>query len=225
MKILHISDTHGYHRGLKLEPADVLCFTGDESNYYDLARNKDEFLDFYNWLGEVRSMFKYVVYIAGNHSSFVYHNSGEVRRMFRKINVYILEDESLTLDGVNFWGSPWVPKYGNWYYMTDRNKLARKWDNIPLTTDVLMTHTPPKYVLDLTETRCRELEVTGCSALAKRIEDLNIKAHLFGHIHNFKRIENSAILIKNETIFSNATAVEDLKFEEGIKNHGNIIQL
>ena len=50
MKLLHITDTHTYHNQLKLQDADVLCFTGDATNYRDPHLNHKEFRDFYEWV-------------------------------------------------------------------------------------------------------------------------------------------------------------------------------
>ena len=67
MKILHISDTHGRHRELELKEADVLCFTGDESNYRDPYKNHGEFSDFFNWMEDIRYLYKRVLFVPGNH--------------------------------------------------------------------------------------------------------------------------------------------------------------
>ena len=50
MKILHITDSHTFHNQLKLQDADVLCFTGDATNYRDPSLNHKEFRDFYEWV-------------------------------------------------------------------------------------------------------------------------------------------------------------------------------
>lgn len=224
MRILHISDTHGFHRGLNLEEADVLCFTGDESNYRNVYRNHNEFLDFYEWLSSIRNKYKHVVFIAGNHSSWVFNNEKEARKLFKEINVHYLNDESVVLDGIEFYGSPWSPTFGDWCFMQKRETLNRRWELIPPTTEVLLTHTPPKNILDLTEDRY--LEAVGCGALRKQIDKLpHLKAHLFGHIHDLNRIENNGVFVKNKIQFSNASCVKDREFDKGIIHHGNIIKI
>jgi hypothetical protein len=50
------------------------------------------------------------------------------------------------------------------------------WNNrIPKDTDVLITHTPPKYHLDLN---------LGCASLLSEIWKVKPRLHVFGHIHS-----------------------------------------
>lgn len=50
------------------------------------------------------------------------------------------------------------------------------WENkIPIETDVLITHTPPKYHLDIN---------LGCAGLLKEIWRVKPRLHVFGHIHS-----------------------------------------
>ena len=46
---------------------------------------------------------------------------------------------------------------------------------IPPDTDVLITHTPPQYHLDLD---------LGCAGLLRRIWQIKPKLHVFGHVHS-----------------------------------------
>ncbi len=53
---------------------------------------------------------------------------------------------------------------------------------IPEDTHVLITHGPPRGILDLT--RGYPAEHVGCEDLLARIQHLSsLKAHIFGHIH------------------------------------------
>lgn len=226
MKILHISDTHGHHRKLKLQEADILVYTGDESNQRSQFLNHTEFIDFFNWLSEVRGNFKRVLFVPGNHSTWIYHNEKEARRLFKSIDVDFLNKDEVVIDGIKFYGDPIMPRFGDWCYMTDRAKTVRHWDLIPTDVDVLLTHTPPKGVLDLSEDRYHSIEMCGDSALYKKILKLpNLKLHCFGHIHHNHGIRNNGILNLDGVLFSNATAVIEGKFDLGIVYHGNIIEL
>ena len=50
------------------------------------------------------------------------------------------------------------------------------WDHrIPIDTDVLITHTPPRYHLDIN---------LGCLSLLKEIWRVKPRLHVFGHIHS-----------------------------------------
>lgn len=53
---------------------------------------------------------------------------------------------------------------------------------IPADTEILLTHTPPRGVLDLTKKRKR----VGCKQLAARLLSPDLagcRLHVFGHIH------------------------------------------
>lgn len=226
MKILHISDTHGKHREINLKEADVLCFTGDESNYRDPYRNHGEFIDFFNWLEEIRPLYKRILFIPGNHSSYCFHNERDAREMFKKIHVDFLNKNEVYIEGVKFYGDPTTPTFGDWCYMTAREKIKKHWDLIPEDVEVLLTHGPAKGYLDLAEDFQHNLKMCGDGALGKRIKKLpHLKAHLYGHIHQNKDCRNNGILFANNIIHSNASAVIDGKFDMGIVYHGNIIEI
>ncbi len=61
-----------------------------------------------------------------------------------------------------------------------RGTITEEWARIPDNVEILMTHTPPHGILDITK---REKHA-GCEALATRISSLeNCRLHIFGHIH------------------------------------------
>lgn len=225
MKILHISDTHGLHHQLNIKnDIDVLAFTGDESNHRDPYRNEAEFYDFAQWFIDLP--IKHKLFIVGNHSTYIFHNEKIVRDLFQKNNITWLHKSSVVIDGIKFYGDGISPRFGDWVYTTDRAKTNKHWDLIPEDTQVLLTHTPPKGILDISENRLHEIELVGDSALWKRVQKLSLlKANLFGHIHNYKDIINTGTRTVDKVVFSNATAVTDAKFNEGITFHGNIIEI
>jgi len=61
MNIVHISDTHGFHRKVNVPFGDVLIHSGDISN----RGEKHQVEDFIDWL--VNQPHKYKIFIAGNH--------------------------------------------------------------------------------------------------------------------------------------------------------------
>jgi hypothetical protein len=69
------------------------------------------------------------------------------------------------------------------------------WNAIPDAIDILVTHTPPLGYLDQT----RNGSHVGCPALAKRIQDIQPKVSIFGHIH-----ESNGYEIDNEILYINA---------------------
>lgn len=70
--------------------------------------------------------------------------------------------------------------------------MAKVWSCIPEDTDVLITHTPPLGILDAQDR-------LGCEDLARRIQELSLKLHVFGHVHVGHGIEKH-----EKTTFVNA---------------------
>ena len=60
--------------------------------------------------------------------------------------------------------------------------LYQKWQLIPDNTDVLITHGPPRGIGDEATLGFRCFNA-GCIDLLHRIDQLSLKAHVFGHIH------------------------------------------
>lgn len=223
MKIWHISDTHNYHELLKIpKDIDIAILSGDISNDYNIFKNEPETLNTLYWYGNLD--IKYKILISGNHDTYAFKNTTKFKEWCKYYNIIYLEDESITIEGINIYGSPWSPRFGDWHFMKARFKMERVWKYIPDNTDILVTHTPPKGILDLSEDYNRKLERCGCSALMKRILKLNLKYHLFGHIHNNKDIINAGIIKLSilDTIFSNGSIMTDGKFGK-LSSNGNII--
>jgi Icc-related predicted phosphoesterase len=113
--------------------------------------------------------------------------------------VIYLNNSSINIKGVNFWGSPVQPKFFNMAFNKDRGEEIKKyWDLIPEDADVLITHTPPYGILDLT----RKGVNVGCEELAKKIQELKIKLSLFGHVH-----EAQGEIVKDKTLFINTACI------------------
>lgn len=177
MRIICISDTHGHYP--VLPEGDVLVHTGD---YSPGRGSAEDTLNFYQWFGSQPHQHKLCV--PGNHDIYDEASSNiHMQNIAANHGVLRLNDTSAIIDGVHFYGSPWSPSYGcGWAYNLPRNglELKVKWGSIPSDTNVLLTHSPPHSVLDLTV----RLESAGCEMLRRRVFGLpNLKLHVFGHIH------------------------------------------
>jgi len=224
MKIWHISDTHSYHKFLEIpEDIDMVIHSGDFSNYHDVLKNEPEALNFLSWFAALE--IKHKVLIAGNHDAFAIFL--KFKELCINLGITYLENTEVVIDGLKIWGSPYTPQFGNWHFMKSRAKIGRVWQSIPDDTDIIVTHGPPKGILDISEDRYHSIEFCGCSALKKRVLKMpNLKLMCFGHIHNNTDIINAGTmnLSTSDTIFSNGSVVTDGKFGR-LSSNGNIIEL
>jgi Icc-related predicted phosphoesterase len=172
MKIVMISDTHGMHSMLNMPSGDVLIHAGDFSAHGTL----DNARDLNEWLGTLD--YKHKIIIAGNHELCFEQNPEEAQGLIT--NAIYLQDSSVIIDGIKFYGSPWQPRFFNWAFNLERGpELKEKWDLIDIDTDVLITHGPPYGYLDKT----MGSEHVGCGELIKAVHRIQPKLHVFGHIH------------------------------------------
>ena len=146
-------------------------------------------------------------------------------KFFDKNGIIYLQDSEVIIEGFKFYGSPYTPAFNDWYFMKKRDKLHEIWQKIPEDTNVLITHGPPKGMLDLSEDRDGKLEICGDKALFKRVMIIKPKYHLFGHVHSTREICNTGLREVDGIVFSNASAVTDACFDKGITFHGNIITI
>ena len=207
------------------ENVDIAIFSGDESNSRDPYQNEQESLSFLEWYS-VGFKAKQKIFIAGNHSTAIAKGLITKKQIEKKGIIY-LENSSVEIEGLKIWGSPITPTFGDWSFMRDRDKLNKLWQGIPSDSDIVIVHGPPKTVLDLSYNRVNELEFCGCSALLKRMLDIQPKLMCFGHIHNNKDIINSGtkVLANCKTIFSNGSCVTDGRFNYGLTSKGNIFEI
>jgi Icc-related predicted phosphoesterase len=193
MRIAIASDVHGLWYSLEYAEADILVMAGDLFDYYAMDRKQNareqlsEVKQFNLFLEHYGAKYKKIIIIGGNHD-FVFQ---EFPKKSREIltNATLLQDESCEFGGFKFYGSPWQPYFGGWAFnFKDHNidfqgsrEQARKcWAQIPSDTDILITHSPPLYILDKTS----KGQNKGCQYLAERLEELpNLAFHAFGHVH------------------------------------------
>lgn len=195
MKIVAISDTHNKHALLQLPLGDVLVHAGDVSG----RGNEKEILDFLNWFA--KQPHKHKIFIAGNHDFyFEKYPQTEIYKTLRSEVIY-LNDSGITLEGVNFWGSPVQPWFYDWAFNRRRGpEIKKHWDLIPANTNVLITHGPPLGILDRTVTG----QHVGCEDLLAAIEKVKPHYNVFGHIH-----EAYGVLEKKGTIYINASVLNE----------------
>lgn len=177
MNITYISDTHGKHYQMTddLPGGGIIIHAGDVSNRGLISEIKD-FLDWFSKLP-----YTHKIFIAGNHDfgfEDIRHNSDEGIKIPN--GVTYLQDDSVIIEGIKIYGSPWQPRFFDWAFNVDRGEaIAKKWSVIPSDVDILITHGPPYGILDKTERG----DVVGCEELYFKVFDVKPKVHVFGHIH------------------------------------------
>lgn len=177
LRLVAISDTHGRHDELDVPPGDVLLHAGDLL----MKGTLDELRDAARWLG--RQPHAHKLLVGGNHDFCLEPDAASrdaALALLEDNGVTWLEDQSVTIEGFTFYGSPWQPEFRNMAFNLPRGApLAAVWSKIPDDVDVLLTHTPPARTLDRTFLRLRP----GCKDLAEALERVQPKLHVFGHIH------------------------------------------
>lgn len=189
-KIVAISDTHLKHHQLKVPSGDILIHAGDFSSRGSL----EDLINFNQWLGELPHQFKIV--IAGNHDFCFQKEPNESIKLLT--NAIYLQDQFIEILGLKVYGSPWQPWFFDWAFNLKRGfEIKAKWDLIPDSIDILVTHGPPMGILDKTTGG----KAVGCEELIKKILNIKPKYHIFGHIH-----EAYGILNQEHTTFINASS-------------------
>ena len=197
MKIVVIADIHGFQQQLTIPACDVLVAAGDICPVGTL----EDIREFGDWLQVQPCRHKIVV--AGNHDAPFEQEQETAQHILTgdDAGIIYLQDNSVRIEDVFFYGSPWTPTFMNWHFMADRGTPIReKWLMIPENTDVLITHGPPCAILD--DVRGIPL---GCEDLLERVLQIRPKFHLFGHIH-----EAYGMTRRNNITFINASICNGL---------------
>lgn len=195
MRAVCISDTHGQHASLKLPKGDLLIHAGD----FTSQGTRREVEDFLHWFS--RQLHPYKILVAGNHDFFLEEAAVEQILHILPPNVIYLNDSGAEVGGLRVWGSPITPWFHNWAFNRDRGSdIKRHWDLIPGDVDVLITHGPPFGILDATVYGRK----VGCEELRLRLDTLQPRAHVFGHIHEaYGRFQSA------DTQFVNASVLNE----------------
>ena len=208
MRVTFISDTHNKHKQITLDlpGGDLLIHAGDISS----MGYKHEIQQFCKWFNKLDN-YDNKVFIAGNHD-FGFQDkpteSKEIIDSYESIN-YLQDD--LLLVGENYenmvkiYGSPWQPEFHNWAFNLPRNgeELEQKWNDIPLNTDILITHGPAQGYLDKSGPPWNE-PLLGCELLVKKIKEIKPKIHVCGHIHG-----GYGYVFDGDTHFINASVLNE----------------
>ena len=146
-----------------------------------MVGSEQEAIDFVNWFCDLP--YRHKILICGNHDVCLY--GADIDGL--DDNVHYLCNSGIEIDGLKFYGVP--------MFMGDciSDRQSRNYAKIPSDTDILITHSPAYGILDLDDNINY-----GSEEILDRLTALNLKAHLFGHIHAQHGMKSL-----NGTIFSN----------------------
>ena len=219
MKIWFISDTHNHHGSLQVTEADAVIHCGDESNHGNAWMNENESRRFFEWFTRLDIATR--VFVPGNHSTAI--EQGLVRAEDYPDIQFLIHD-AVDIEGLKIFGLPYTPRFHDWAYMKARNKLDMVWQSVPDDVDILITHGPPKGILDITkDIESEGLVQVGCRALRRHVDErIKPRIHAFGHIHDERGISNYGMLTQGETQFINCACC-NLRVE--LKHNGFVVEI
>jgi Icc-related predicted phosphoesterase len=173
VRVVCLADLHGYlpevPRCDVLFVAGDICPTGDERPETQRSWLHSTFA---RWLADVPAAT--VVGVAGNHD-FVGETDPSA---LRDLDWHYLQDESIKIDGISVYGSPWTSRFQEWAFMLTEEELSRHWEGIPEGIDVLCVHSPPAGYGDWISGHH-----IGSPSLLETIDARAPKLCVFGHVH------------------------------------------
>lgn len=194
MKIICIADTHNKHQQILIPHGDIIIHAGDFSE----AGTREETLDFLDWFAALPHQYK--ILVPGNHDFFMEKNLENLNEIIPP-GIQCLINESIEINGIKFWGSPYTPGEENWAFTRPRGgEMRSNWNLIPQDVQFLITHTPPYGILDQLDNK----KHVGCEQLTARLKDLDIPYHIFGHIHH-----EYGIVKMSDTVYVNSALLDD----------------
>lgn len=201
IRIVCISDTHN-NIPEDVPPGDILIHAGDmtnEGSIEEIQRQVD-------WLASLPH--KEVVVISGNHDTYLDPRTrpslSEDKRtgtidwkrvhylQHRRLSLTLTIESSNSetertrlLSGsrhrrIRIYGAPQIPACGPMSIHAFQYERGRDaWsETVPEDTDILITHTPPKYHMDLPLP-----SGMGCEHLMAEVKRVKPALHVFGHVH------------------------------------------
>ena len=222
MKLNFVSDLHLEFGPISFtEKGDVLILAGDITTENDTS-----------WIKTVSKNFKDVIYVLGNHECY-YQSLGSAYKIAKKHlpkNVHLLQNESITIDGITFHGTTlWsdFEKGNPMSYMICKEKIndfseiesfapevaheehkravAFLRENVK-EDDIVVTHHAPSYESYSVNLRGDKLNGAYASDLTELILDTNPYLWFHGHLHN-----SSDYMVGNTRVLCNPRGYVGLK--------------
>ncbi|KAJ9370558.1 hypothetical protein DTO282E5_4726 [Paecilomyces variotii] len=202
-RIVCVSDTHGYtpsEAGFKLPKGDVFIHAGDLTNHGSMTELRRTI----DWISKADYEVKIIV--AGNHDitldpefymqhgpKFHKQNLEDPEKCIELITktttpIVFLRHASTTIrltkpEGprttFTVFGSPYSRFKGDWAFGYEPEDAYKLWQQIPIATDIVVTHVPP----NLPNSPHKERVAVGCEGLYKALKKLKPMLVVCGHAH------------------------------------------
>jgi len=197
MKLVAISDIHGFLLEDYLPAGDLLTISGDvcpvdESHHPTHQRHwvDRKFLPYLDKM--IKSgQYKDIVFVGGNHDYIFENLVGDMENAFRKTlpdHVHYLKDSSIVIDGKLIYGTPWITNLPRWAFNATEDVLHNKFMDIPDNVDLLISHAPVYGYCDTIMKPIydgqAELGHLGGKSLCDHVKRAQCKLVVVGHIHS-----------------------------------------
>jgi Icc-related predicted phosphoesterase len=194
--VVCVSDLH--ENLPEIPECDVLCVAGDITFGFKgdlISQQKFIINEFADWTHSVPA--KDIVVVAGNHDQCVERWGWPQGRGDQPApRCHYLQDEGVSVQGLNIWGTPWQPYFHNWSFNAPERHgeafLREKFAKIPDDTDIIICHGPPygygDQVGDPTVDDRTGQPHAGSLALLETVRRVDPKLMVCGHIHSGRGI-------------------------------------
>ncbi|KAJ9641610.1 hypothetical protein H2204_002672 [Knufia peltigerae] len=201
-RIVCVSDTH--NQTPRLPSGDILVHAGDLTN----QGSRSELEKTVSWLA--KTDFKIKIVVSGNHDitadvdfyreyGAYFHSQKredpeQCIALLSSHSIVYLNHEARQIwlthdDGavtpLKIFGSPYSPSRGCWAFGYSAEEASCLWDQIPLDSDIVVTHTPAKYHRD----ECSTRGTAGCEILRQTLWRVRPRLFVCGHIHEAYGVE------------------------------------
>lgn len=226
MNILATSDLHGNLNSLDLKNIDILCIAGDIAplksiDEYGVFEQKEWVQNVFCKLMEENKNIQFI-FTPGNHDFFPiakdrFSNKFDFEIKWPK-NAHMLIDQLIEINGIKFYGTPWVPIINfKWAFELYDLDLIKRFSNIPADIDILLTHCPP-YFKNYDVDKVLQYDNPthfGCDYLTQVYLVKHPKYAFFGHIHS----GSHKLIMAGDTICANVSRLNEnyLVFYEPFK--------
>jgi Icc-related predicted phosphoesterase len=174
MKICAISDSHGCE--IDIPKCELLIIAGDISTLGDIDWFTDRYIPYL-----MTQEFNKCLLVFGNHDDDIHMNKNwsKIEKTLPD-KIKVLTNESYIYKGIRFYGSPHCRYISGFRNTMSESILKSIFSNIPLDTDIIITHSPPYGIGDVPQGESFHL---GSSSLLDKVKVIEPSYHIFGHIH------------------------------------------